>query len=205
MAITPSESGGLLAVEQAGPELLAFLLREWETELRARGFPFDAATTPGIEADKIRRTYAAAGLVAPAEIVEWFSWRNGQPFFAPRLVPWCSFIDADGSTRRRAPRQLIGTGTGFWEPSWVRLTHSDPSLSLDTAEHRALPLVRITDFSVGTEPERDVSDILSLSTAVAWLLESLRLGHHEWDAATERWHVNHPTGGDPDLTRSSHI
>lgn len=189
--------------EGAGPELLADLLARWEAELRARGFPVDAATNPGLAPPAFRSAYSAFGVTPPDELVEWFRWRNGQPLDAPPLAPPFHAIDAESSVRDRALGLTIGYQPGQWHP-WVRLGATGRELSMDTRDSDPAPLVRRTVFEVGTEPRPDFSDVRSLCTPVTWYLDALLRGYHRWDSVAQTWIVSRPATVD-DNTRLAYL
>jgi hypothetical protein len=64
---------------------LATLLRELEETWRRKGFDQGSRFAPGLQPDEVVSQLASEGLPAPAEIVDWFSWRNGARGFPNRL------------------------------------------------------------------------------------------------------------------------
>lgn len=191
--------GDLPMVAGAGAKLLEVLLQEWEAELRRVHYPIDEATLAGISRDETQRIFSAAGLRAPAELVTWFGWRNGQPMDAPPIAGWFHAADAANSIHRRALGIPVGNDEGDWRPSWVRLGHTDPAISMDTADDAPAPLLRVTHFDTGPWSEGDFSDVRSLCTPVAFYIDALRTGRHRWGPATRTFHRDVRPPADRDI------
>ncbi|CAO1652344.1 hypothetical protein NYA9BBAC_01833 [Salinibacterium sp. NYA9b] len=177
------------SVEGAGPELLAELLAEFETELRAVGAPANLFN-PGAGADELTQQLASRVPALPPELFSWFAWHNGErhelPGEAPQIL-WTAGVFHDVPGVIRMQDLDIGEIAGNeldWDPSWLRLTGSwDHGIAIQCTDAEALPLVRMVAFDTRTNPADTDTQLVSLCTPIAWWIDAVRSGHYRWSDA----------------------
>jgi len=185
------------------------LLQDYEGLLRASGSAEPDSMVPGLEPGRVRDVLRAAGLAAPGEIVDWFSWCNGEArleedgfgrfTLAPTSLAPVS-LEASLERYRREELEEARSNAGdwgqspqndpeyWWPSSWVVIARMKQFLLVaDTKSpdgtHCAVLHVTLQEgWPAGT----------SIEAVVAYWVASLRAGCATWDHHAGRW-IPEPT------------
>ncbi len=179
-----------LTVEGASASLLADLLDAYKYEIERRDPRAWDGFRQGHSRQEIVDKFAAEGLIAPEELVVWWSWSDGHqmmPTRGLRNVP----IGLDRALRlHREDRE-----DGFVllpGPEWVRIVGQGrrTSIALSCESEDKAPLVGLLDVEQGLGPRR-LSDLyaVSLCTPVTWWLTSLVEGWVGFDRNQDWWTI----------------
>jgi hypothetical protein len=180
------------------------LLEEYEGLLRASGSPEPDTMVPGLEPGRIRDVLNAAGLAAPDEIVDWFSWCNGEArleqdgfgsfTLAPTSLAPVS-LEASLQHYRREELEEAHSNAGDWDdPPQNDPEYWWPSSWVVIARMNQHLLVADTNSPDGTRCP--VSEVTwqeavpfgtSIEAVVAYWIASLRAGSATWDDQAGRW------------------
>ena len=177
-------------VEGAPAEMLTELLRELDESLTRAGFPVDRLLLPGSDEGSIRAAVARVGLIAPDELVAWFSWHEGSARLdaARPFVPGCTLWSLESVLSLYEKEPL---GEEEWNPNWLQVIGPNVGIAVYCdSDAAAPPLLRSVapDSEFGTQPNQTARQVVSLCTPVAWWLDSLANGWYEWQAQVGRWH-----------------
>ena len=181
--------------EDSSAELLSRLLIEFEVELRKQGVPVDRYLQPGAPPEVVRASFAAAGLVAPDEVVAWFGWHDGRVLLqddpAQYVLPNFEFQSLQMTFAWRdkwIPEW--GTDEWQWHPEWTPISTGHPQFTVKADGDPAHPpLVRCIDPELGwgTQPNYTDHQVVSLCTPVTWWIEFLRNGEYQWVPEHRKW------------------
>jgi hypothetical protein len=182
-------------VEGASAELLGELLRELDRELEKAGFPVSRFLSTGTSEGRVRDSLANLGLVAPDELVAWFTWHDGREpseqgrYFVPGFSLWS--LAKVVSSYQDPDYEPHGIEEWEWDPGWLHFAGPNVGLAMrcdgDPADP---PLVRnvASDSEFGTQPDQTSRQVVSLCTPVTWWIDSLQQGWYEWNSGVGRWH-----------------
>lgn len=183
-------------IANASPSLLVDLLRDYVGVISAAGASVERHLGPGLPPEVIRRNFAAVGLVAPDEVVAWFSFWNGVEAaegdeVAPDLFPKFQPLSLERALHFSQTLFALGTEPWEWDPSWVRLANPVLSLAVDCAEAPdRSPRVRFITEEHMTQPEDTRFQGVSLCTVVTLWIESIESGRYTRDSRTGGWVEN---------------
>jgi hypothetical protein len=174
--IVPSKEGW--TISDASPIRLGELLAEYDRALKSVGVDIDSCLAPGLSEDAIRSGFGEVGLVAPLELVVWFSWHNGlgnapgqvwagaPPFMSPASLDWL--------IERYRYDVEEAVPAGLWTPGWVCLDSAKGVSAFCFDNEGEAPLIRIQDDELTGGD--DQGQIVSLCTMVAWWVDALHGG-----------------------------
>lgn len=206
MEITPeyelTPDGPLL--RGANAVRLRELLRSYEAKLAEFGPPLSESMYPGIDRVEVEVKLASRGLSCPAEVVEWFGWKNGVVLDGVRTagIPMIFPATLDQALRAYDDSRIEledaltysldyeGLAYGAVE-GWLRLQSISESVAVEcVASGDTPPRVRwaAPDF---IEPHRAGKfRAVSLCTVISRWIESADRGAFAWDESQHRWMVD---------------
>jgi len=189
---------------------LGALLEEYTGLLRASGSPTLDRMRPGHSPEHVRERLRAAGVPPAGELVDWFSWCDGETGLKHR--EWGDFelaptslapVSLEASLDRHRVEQRTDaeytvsefleppqTDPDYWWPlSWVVIARVEHTLLVADAAapdgvHCVVRNVSLLDpILVGT----------SIEAVVRYWVLALRAGCARWDPGLDRW-VSEPSG-----------
>jgi hypothetical protein len=191
------------------PTLLPGLLAEIEDDWVGMGWPHRERLARGLARDATAERLASAGLPAPTEILEWFSWHDGvsgvgRTTFGPTAQVPLSLERALQQRERRIAGSLqllhhdpdfpfLGDPDWWWDPKWLPIGSNGSTLVADlgTADDVALLRMVIWDDMGGPDEDPWTSGfrrVMAPSIAVG-VQECRRLlaTYAHWNNEDDRW------------------
>ncbi|MBI4941116.1 MAG: hypothetical protein HY830_10250 [Actinobacteria bacterium] len=154
------------------------LLPQLEAEWAARGVAAAKSLRPGLDPRTVSRRLADRGLVAPAELIDWFGWHDGVSDPEARAVsPTLSIMDLDECIAARDVRLPALLASQPDDVRWLPLL-GDGSGNVLVVDCGALSSTRGSVTMMYRELDVPDADrhAASLSDPVIWWIEMYRTG-----------------------------
>lgn len=157
----------------------------------------DAYYAPGLAPGEVSDLLLRAGYAAPAEMIDWYGWRNGllgdnrDVEGAPSSfqLPSCQVAIEDSRSRAKLAADLneYGDVPGRWRDTWFALAEDGAGTVLVADVSAQSPTCLVHGFNWDTPEDIDTVRVSSMTHMVQRWVEWFDLGLWTWDAARGRW------------------